>query len=188
MEAVIGQITGSAGGVAGIFFLSKLLSWWYRRRVSGLVLLKGKTTICNELSSDKLLFLDLDMLMEKMPNFAEANKSKSDMVLLHTALKEMMDKLLRAYQKPIVFVSRHHDLLKVLGLKRKKIYFVCGSKEAHKKAELMYKDPAQFASDEAERLRLLQQIKEKNVKVYDNLSEVKNIVKRLFKLEDNISL
>lgn len=184
MEAIVGQITGSASGVAGIFMLSKLLTWYYRRRVNGLVLLKGKTTLCNELSSDKLLFLDIDMLLAKMPNYDMAKTSKSDMILIHTAFKEVIDKLLRQYHKPVVFVSRSYELLRLIGVRQKKIHFVCASQEAHKKAELMYKDAVEFAKDEAQRLRLLQSVKAKNVRVFDNLADLKKKVKEIYDVND----
>ena len=184
MEAILGQITGSAGGIAGIFMLSKMLTWYYRRRVNGLVLLKGKTTLCNDLSSQNLLFLDIDMLLSKMPNYEMAKVSKSDMILIHTAFKEVIDKLLRQYHKPVVFVSRSYELLRLLGLRNKKIHFVCASQEAHKKAELMYKNPLEFASDEAQRLRLLQQVKNKHVRVFDNLADIKKIVKDIYGVND----
>lgn len=184
MEALIAQVGGSAGGVASIFMLGKLLAWYYKRKVSGLVLLKGKTTICNELGSEKLLFLDLDMFLEKMPNYEDALKSKSDMVLLHTALKEQIEKLMRVYQKPVVLVSRSYELLRIIGLKRKRIHFVCASKEAHRKAELMYKDAQQFASDEAQRLRLMNEIRPDNVKVFDNLADIKKIVAQVYNVKE----
>ena len=184
MEAILGQMTGSAGGVAGIFMLSKLLTWYYRRRVNGLVMLKGKTTLCNELSSEKLLFLDLDMLLEKMPNYETAKASRSDMILIHTAFKEVIDKLLRHYHKPVVFVSRSFELLRLIGVRPKKIHFVCASQEAHKKATIMYKERDEYIGDEAQRLRLLQQVKQSKVKVFDNLEDIKKIVKEIYNVND----
>ena len=66
MEAFGAQAVGSATGVASLFLISKLMLWWYRRRVSGLVVLKGKSTICKNLSNERLLFVDIDDYLEKM--------------------------------------------------------------------------------------------------------------------------
>lgn len=187
MEAIATQVGGSTAGIAGFFFISKVLAWWYKRRVSGLVLLKGRTTLCSEMSNERLLFLDVDAYLEKMEEYKEAENNKGQMILLYTALKSKVDKMIRAYQKPVVMVSRHRDLLRVLGVPNKRIWFVCASQEAHQKAKLMYRDETQFAHDEAQRLRLLQTIKKNNVRVFEKLSDMKDIVRRIFKIE-NIEL
>ena len=183
MEAFGAQAVGSATGVASLFLLSKLMLWWYRRRVSGLVLLKGKTTICKELSSDKLLFVDVDEYLEKKEGYGDAQGDKAKMMLLYTQLRADVDKMIRAYQKPVIFVSRHKQLLKVLGIKKERMWFVCASREAHKKSELLYKKAEEYAADEAERLRLLRDFKDDHVKVFDALAEIPSIIRRLFKVK-----
>jgi hypothetical protein len=187
MEAFGAQAVGSATGVASLFLISKLMLWWYRRRVSGLVLLKGKSTICKSLSSERLLFVDIDEYLEKKEGYKEALEDKAKMMLLYTALRSDVDKMIRSYQKPVVFVSRHKQLLKILGIKKDKIHFVCASREAHKKSELLYNKPEEYAADEAERLRLLRDFKDEKVKVFEALADIADIVKKLFKVREDAS-
>lgn len=184
MEAFAAQAAGSATGVASLFLLSKMMLWFYRRRISGLVLLKGKSTICKNISSEKLLFIDIDEYLEKKDGFAEAKDNKSKMMLLYTQLRSDVDKMIRAYGKPVVFVSRHRELLKVLGIKKEKMYFVCASRDAHKKSELLYDNAEEFAQDEAERLRLLREFKDKQVKVFNELADIPKVVKECFKVKE----
>ena len=183
MEAFGAQVVGSTTGVASLFLISKLMLWWYRRRVSGLVLLKGKTTICKKLSNDKLLFVDIDDYLEKKEGYKEALEDKSKMMLLYTALRSDVDKMIRSYQKPVVFVSRHKQLLKVLGIKKERLWFLCASRDAHKKSELLYNKAEEYAADEAERLRLLREFKDEKVKVFEQLTDINDIVKKLFKVK-----
>lgn len=183
MEAFASQVGGSATGVASLFLLSKFMLWWYRRRVSGLLLLKGKTSICKELSNEKLLFIDLDEYLEKHDGYADAKENKSKMMLLYTKIRGETDKMIRSYQKPVVFVSRHRDLLKVLGINKHKLWFVCASKDAHAKSQLLYDDPEEFARDEAERLRLLREFDDKHVRVFDMVADITRIVKSLFNVK-----
>jgi len=109
------------------------------------------------------------------------------MMLLYTALRSDVDKMIRSYQKPVVFVSRHKQLLKILGIKKDKIHFVCASREAHKKSELLYNKPEEYAADEAERLRLLRDFKDEKVKVFEALADIADIVKKLFKVREDAS-
>lgn len=187
MEAFGAQAVGSATGVASLFIISKLMLWWYRRRVSGLVLLKGKSTICKSLSNERLLFVDIDDYLEKKEGYKEALEDKAKMMLLYTALRSDVDKMIRSYQKPVVFVSRHKQLLKILGIKKDRLWFICASREAHKKSELLYTKPEEYAADEAERLRLLRDFKDDKVKVFEALADIGDIVKKLFKVREDAS-
>lgn len=179
MEGIGASTIGNVGGMLSFFMLSKIIRYMQSRKAKGILLLKGKSNLCDKYTSNDIIFLDIDNLLEKLPEYEEAKDKPSALFLLYPLIKQRVNVLTNGFNKQVVYVSRNWDLLRTM-VRRKNIFYLCGSQEFHKKSQLLYNDPQQFALDDILRLKYLHRINKKQIKVCESLGDIDKHVKEIF--------
>lgn len=182
MEPIATSTVGTVGGLASFFLLNKIMLWMKRRKAKGLLILKGKTTLCSRYSNNECVFLDVDTILEALPTYHEAKSQPSKLFLLYPIVRQQVDMLTRNIRKRIVYVSSNYELLRMLNVAKANIFFLCGTQEGHSKSQLLYDKPEEFALDDTRRLKYLHQLPKKQTMVFNNLTEIDRLVRQLFKL------
>ena len=182
MEGIVAQSASSVGGVFSFLMLTKLVSWYVRRKAKAVLLLKGKTTLCNKFTSNDIIFLDIDNVLTELPEYEKAKDNPAKLFLLYPIVKQRVDGLVKGFRKPVVFVSRNWDLLRVMNVSKKNIVYLCGSQEYHKKSQLLYSDPEQFAADDILRLKYLHCVPKKQIRVCESLSDIDKHIRGTFEV------
>ena len=182
MESLAVSSASSVGGVFSFLMLTKLVSWYIRRKAKAVLLLKGKTTLCNKWTSNNVIFLDIDNVLTELPEYEKSKDNPAKLFLLYPIVKQRVDVLVKGFRKPVVFVSRNWDLLRVMNVSKKNIIFLCNSQEGHKKSQLLYSDPAQFAQDDILRLKYLHNVPKKQIKICESLADIDKHIKDSFGL------
>lgn len=182
MESIAIQSASSVGGVFSFLMLTKLVSWYVRRKAKAVLLLKGKTTLCNKWTSNDIIFLDIDNVLTELPEYEKAKDNPAKLFLLYPIVKQRVDALVKGFRKPVVFVSRNWDLLRVMNVSKKNIVYLCGSQEYHKKSQLLYTDAEQFATDDILRLKYLHSVPKKQIKICESLADIDKNIRDIFGL------
>lgn len=184
MESIAIQSASSVGGVFSFLMLTKLVSWYVRRKAKAVLLLKGKTTLCNKWTSNDIIFLDIDNVLTELPDYEKAKDNPAKLFLLYPIVKARVDILVKGFRKPVVFVSRNWDLLRVMNVSKRNIIYLAGSQEYHKKSQLLYSDPEQYAKDDILRLKYLNSVPKKQIRVCESLSDMDKHIRETFKLNN----
>lgn len=182
MESLAMQSASSVGGVFSFLMLTKLFTWYLRRKAKAILLLKGKTTLCNKYTSNDVIFLDIDNVLTDLPEYPKSKDNPAKLFLLYPIVKQRVDVLVKGFRKPVVFVSRNWDLLRTMNISRKNIFYLCGSQEYHKKSQLLYSDPEQFAADDILRLKYLNTVPKKQIRICESLLDIDRHVRETFKV------
>ena len=145
-------------------------------------MLKGCTTLCEKLSSNEILFFDIDVLYHQLiaPGEASELNKKPSVVENYTAypiLRTHLFNLSKVYKNRIVIVSKSLELLKALGIYDDHIYFYAFSKEMEQKAGLIYSDEKVHMEAEVEKFRIKDQMKDSNVIIIESMNDLETLFK-----------
>jgi hypothetical protein len=180
-------ISSSPGRALTSWLCHHFLKWRLKKKLFGVVLLKGCTTLCEKLSSSEILFFDVDVLYHQLtaPKDASEVDKKPSVVENYTAypiLRTHLFNLSKVFKNRIVIVSKSLELLKALGIYDDHLYFYVFSKEMEEKAVLIYSDEKQHKEAEVEKFRIKDQMKASNVVIIESMSDLETKLKTMFKI------
>ena len=187
--AIGSGVSALAGSPASSLLVDWFSSWWHKRRlakrVRGLVLLKGITTLCSKLSTPDVVYIDCDSLLQtlQMPKDAEELAAQQagakhpannpiDVLLAHAVIKNHIINITQVFKGKIVLVSKTLDLLYALPVKRENIYFAAFSKEMETNIGVTFANEADHHQAEVNKFRVMREIDEERVYVCDNMKEL----------------
>jgi len=178
-------ISSSPGRALTSWLCHQFLKWRMKKKLFGAVLLKGCTTLCQKLSSDEILFFDVDVLYHQLtaPKSAEEVDKKPSVVENYTAypiLRTHLFNLSKVYKNKIVIVSKSLELLKALGIYDEHTYFYAFSKEMEEKVGLIYTDENLHKEAEVNKFRIKDQMKPSNVIVIESMADLEAKLKSQF--------
>ncbi len=178
-------ISSSPGRALTSWLCHQFLKWRMKKKLFGAVLLKGCTTLCQKLSSDEILFFDVDVLYHQLtaPKSAEEVDKKPSVVENYTAypiLRTHLFNLSKVYKNRIVIVSKSLELLKALGIYDEHTYFYAFSKEMEEKVGLIYTDENLHKEAEVNKFRIKDQMKPSNVIVIESMADLEAKLKSQF--------
>lgn len=178
-------ISSSPGRALTSWLCHQFLKWRMKKKLFGAVLLKGCTTLCQKLSSDEILFFDVDVLYHQLtaPKSAEEVDKKPSVVENYTAypiLRTHLFNLSKVYKNRIVIVSKSLELLKALGIYDGHTYFYAFSKEMEEKVGLIYTDENLHKEAEVNKFRIKDQMKPSNVIVIESMADLEAKLKSQF--------
>jgi hypothetical protein len=178
-------ISSSPGRALTSWLCHQFLKWRMKKKLFGAVLLKGCTTLCQKLSSDEILFFDVDVLYHQLtaPKSAEEVDKKPSVVENYTAypiLRTHLFNLSKVYKNRIVIVSKSLELLKALGIYDEHVYFYAFSKEMEEKVGLIYTDENLHKEAEVNKFRIKDQMKPSNVIVIESMADLEAKLKSQF--------
>jgi len=181
-------ISSSPGRALTSWLCHQFLKWRLKKKLFGVVLLKGCTTLCEKLSSNQILFFDVDVLYHQLtaPKSAEEVQKKVSVVENYTAypiLRTHLYNLSKVYKNRIVIVSKSLELLKALGIYDDHLYFYAFSKEMEEKVGLIYTDEKVHKEAEVNKFRIKDQMKPSNVIVIESMADLEAKLKSQFAIE-----
>jgi hypothetical protein len=181
-------ISSSPGRALTSWLCHQFLKWKLKKKLFGIVLLKGCSTICQKLSSDQILFFDVDVLYHQLvaPKSAEEVNKKPTVLENYTAypiLRTHLYNLSKVYKNRIVIVSKSLELLKALGIYDDHLYFYAFSKEMEEKVGLIYTDEKVHKEAEVNKFRIKDQMKPSNVVIIESMADLESKLKTQFAIE-----
>lgn len=181
-------ISSSPGRALTSWLCHQFLKWKLKKKLFGIVLLKGCSTICQKLSSDQILFFDVDVLYHQLvaPKSAEEVNKKPTVLENYTAypiLRTHLYNLSKVYKNRIVIVSKSLELLKALGIYDDHLYFYAFSKEMEEKVSLIYTDEKVHKEAEVNKFRIKDQMKPSNVVIIESMADLESKLKTQFAIE-----
>lgn len=178
-------ISSSPGRAITSWLCHQFSKWRLKKKLFGIVLLKGCTTLCEKLSSNEILFFDVDVLYHQLTapkEASEVNKKPSvvDNYTTYPILRTHLFNLSKVYKNRIVIVSKSLELLKALGIYDDHLYFYAFSKDMESKVGLIYTDEKLHKEAEVEKFRIKDQMKPANVMVIESMSDLETKLKSMF--------
>jgi hypothetical protein len=187
--AIGSGVAAMAGSPASSLLVDWFSSWWHKRRlakrVRGLVLLKGITTLCTKLTTNEVVYIDCDSLLQtlQMPKDAEELAAQQtgakhpasnpiDMLLAHAVIKNHIINITQVFKGKIILVSKTLDLLHALPVKRENIFFAAFSKEMEENIGVIFANEAAHHQAMVEKFRIMREIDEERVYIADNLKDL----------------
>lgn len=180
-------ISSSPGRALTSWLCHQFLKWRMKKKLFGVVLLKGCTSLCEKLSSSEILFFDVDVLYHQLvaPKSADELNKKPSVVENYTAypiLRTHLFNLSKVYKNRIVIVSKSLELLKALGIYDEHMYFYAFSKEMEEKVGLIYSDESLHKEAEVNKFRIKDQMKPSNVIIIESMNDLENKLKNQFSI------
>jgi hypothetical protein len=128
------SLNTSLGKAFTTFLYNKFMSWRLKKRLHGIVLLKGTSTICQKFSSSEILFLDVDILYQSLTAPKEASEVDKKPTILESymafpIIRNHLYTISRVFKKNIVCVSHSHELIRALSIPVENTWFYAFSKE-----------------------------------------------------------
>jgi hypothetical protein len=187
--AIGSGISAIAGSPASSLLVEWVSSWWHKRRlakrVRGLVLLKGITSLCTKLTTPDVVYIDCDSLLQtlQMPKDAEELAMQQsgvkhpasnpiDILLAHAVIKKHVINVCSVFKGKIVLVSKTMDLLHALPVKRENIFFAAFSKDMEENIGVIFANEAAHHEATVEKFRIMRDIDEERVYVCENLKDL----------------
>lgn len=182
--AIGSGVSALAGSPASTLLFDWMSNWYQRtrlrRRVRGLVMLKGVTTMCQKLTTSECVYIDCDSLWQTLqaPVSAEALAKQNgeinpvDAVLAHANIKRHIIHICSVFKGKLVLVSKSLDLLHALPLKHENIYFAAFSKEMEENVGVIFPDVASHHKAEIEKFRMMREIDEEHTYISDSMKEL----------------
>ena len=180
-------ISSSPGRALTSWLCHQFLKWRMKKKLFGVVLLKGCSSLCEKLSSEDILFFDVDVLYHQLiaPKSAEEVNKKPSVVENYTAypiLRTHLFNLSKVYKNRIVIVSKSLELIKALGIYNEHVYFYAFSKEMEEKVGLIYTDEKDHKEAEVNKFRIKDQMKPSNVIIIESMNDLETKLKTQFSI------
>lgn len=185
MSEVIGASIASSGGSILLYMLHKLVKkvMLKKTRVSGVCMVTGKTWCSKNLTSQEILFIDLDA--ELSPDTPLYKIDKADLRLkIYPKAKELLKKWKKDYaEKHLVILTSDWEVLSSLKIRNVKCILPSQSLMKNVIAEL---DPSR--SDILEKVRLVNALKiaDKHQVLIQTLDEGVRAIRQIFKIPETI--
>lgn len=183
--ATIGiSVASTSTGLATIWLINKIMKIRLKSRLSALLILKGVSSICNRMTTAKVLFLDVDQLLQEHPAYESSKNSPAHMILLYPSIKAKVYEILKQYKYKVVLVSRNYELLKLLYVLKKNIIFFAQSKQMAINTKLLYDDEEEAKADELLKLRLSMEIPHSQIVICESLADQDNKIRQMFGIQE----
>lgn len=133
LSSVAGTVGKSVSGMFSTWIYTKYKKWRLKKRLTGVLLLKGCTTVCQKLSNSEVLFFDIDVLYRELTAPKEASDAHKEPSVLenftaYPILRQHVFTLTSIYKGQIVIVSHNLELLRAVGIYDENIKFYAFSK------------------------------------------------------------
>lgn len=179
------------GGLLGGWIYNKFKKWRLKKRLSGVLLLKGVSTLCQKLSNTEVLFFDIDTIYKELTAPKEASDHKEPSVVenytAYPILRTHVWNLTNIYKGQIVIVSHNLELLRAVGVYNENITFFAFSKEMERNIGVIFPSEIDRAHAELTKFRTLRELPETQVVIVNNLNDLEVKLKEKYHM-NNISV
>jgi hypothetical protein len=164
------------------------MSWRLKRRLHGVVLLKGVSTLCQKLSSSQNLFLDIDVLYTSLTAPKEASEVGKPPTVLeaymaYPILRNHLYNISRAFKRNIVCVSHSHELIRALAIPVENTHFFAFSKEMDDRTLPLFASEKEHAESIVHKLRTRDHFDERFIVVVESMADLEAKIKQKFVIQ-----
>lgn len=169
---------------------NRIMKWKLKKRLSGLCLAKGCSTLCNRLSSPQCLFVDLDLLYSKYAikeSAEEEAKNQNNIIdayLIYPLLKQHVLKISEIFRGKIVLVSKSLALLQSQPIYKESITLYAFSKSMEENVKLIFESQEAHTEAMLNKFRYMREIGENNTVIVESLIDLEKKVKEHYKITD----
>lgn len=183
-------MNSSIGRLFTNYVYNKIMSWRLKRRLHGIILLKGVSTLCEKHSSNNILFLDIDKLFNELTapkDATEANKAPSvlDSYMAYPIIRNHLYSISRCFKKNIVCVSHNIELLNALSIPTENTWFYAFSKEMDQRTGPLFPDEKAHADSIVSKLRIRDQFEEDHVIIVESMADLDVKIKIRFNINSS---
>ena len=186
----IGSATAAiAGSPASSLIFEWFANWFHKKRlakrVRGLILIRGVTTMCQKLTSPECVYIDCDSLHQTLqaPKSAEEVGKPSnpvDEILAFSIIKKHIINITNVFKGKIILVSKNNELLKSLPVKCENTFFAAFSKEMESNIGVIFPNEKEHHDAEVAKFRIMRELNEDRVFINDNMKELYENVSKKF--------
>ena len=191
LSSVAGAVSKSMGGIVSNWIYHKYKKWKLRKRLTGVLLLKGVSTICQKLSNSEVLFFDIDVIYRELTAPKEASDHKEPTVVenytAYPILRNHVFNLTNIYKGQIIVVSHNLELLRAVGVYEENIKFYAFSKNMETNIGVIFPSEIERAHCELTKFRYIRELKEEQIVLVDNLQDLEKKIKEFYH-QNNISV
>ena len=191
LSSVAGAVSKSMGGIVSNLIYHKYKKWKLRKRLTGVLLLKGVSTICQKLSNSEVLFFDIDVIYRELTAPKEASDHKEPTVVenytAYPILRNHVFNLTNIYKGQIIVVSHNLELLRAVGVYEENIKFYAFSKTMEQNIGVIFPSDIERAHCELTKFRMIRELKEEQIVLVDNLQDLEKKIKEFYH-QNNISV
>ena len=178
-------LNNSLGRALTNYLYTKFMSWRLKRRLHGVVLLKGVSTLCQKLSSDQYLFLDIDVLYASLTAPKEASEVGKPPTILESymaypILRNHLYNISRAFKRNIICVSHSHELIRALSIPAENTHFFAFSKEMDSRTLPLFPSEKEHAESVVHKLRTRDHFDERFIVVVESMADLEAKIKAKF--------
>jgi hypothetical protein len=191
LSSVAGSVGKSMGGILGGWLYNKFKKWRLKKRLTGVLLLKGVSTLCQKLSNSEILLFDIDVLYRELTAPKEASDHKEPTVVenytAYPILRNHVFNLTNIYKGQIVVVSHNLELLRAVGIYEENIKFYAFSKHMETNIGVIFSSEIERAHCELNKFRCIRNLNESQIVLVDNLQDLEKKIKEHYH-QNNISV
>lgn len=191
LSSVAGAVSKSMGGLVSNWIYHKYQKWKLRKRLTGVLLLKGVSTICQKLSNSEVLFFDIDVIYKELTAPKEASDHKEPTVVenytAYPILRNHVFNLTNIYKGQIIVVSHSLELLKAVGIYDQNIKFYAFSRDMEKNIGVIFPSEIERAHCELTKFRYIRELRAEQIILVESLVDLERKVKEQYH-QNNISV
>jgi hypothetical protein len=191
LSSVAGTLGKSVGGIFSNWIYNKYKKWRLKKRLTGVLLLKGVSTLCQKLSNSQVLLFDIDTIYRELTAPKEASDHKEPTVVenytAYPILRNHVFNLTNIYKGQIIVVSHNLELLRAVGIYEENITFYAFSKNMETNIGVIFSSETDRAHTELNKFRFIRDLQAHQVVLVDNLQDLEKKIKENYG-QNNISV
>jgi hypothetical protein len=191
ISSVAGTVGKSVGGILSNWIYHKYKKWRLKKRLTGVLLLKGVSTLCQKLSNSNILLFDIDTIYRELTAPKEATDHKEPTVVenftAYPILRNHVFNLTNIYKGQIIVVSHNLELLRAVGIYNENIKFYAFSKNMETNIGVIFSSEIDRAHAELTKFRYIRELNENQIVLVDNLQDLEKKIKEHYH-QNNITV
>jgi len=185
LSSVAGTVGKSVSGIFSTWMYTKYKKWRLKKRLTGVLLLKGVSTISQKLSNNEVLFFDIDVLYRELtaPKEAVEDHKEPTVVENFTAypiLRNHVFNLTNIYKGQIIIVSHSLELLRAVGIYEENIKFYAFSKTMEQNIGVIFPSEIDRAHAELSKFRTIREMNAEQIVLVDSLLDLEKKLKEQY--------
>jgi len=191
LSSVAGSVGKSMGGILSNWIYHKYKKWRLKKRLTGVLLLKGVSTLCQKLSNSTILLFDIDTIYRELTAPKEATDHKEPTVVenftAYPILRNHVFNLTNIYKGQIIVVSHNLELLRAVGIYDENIKFYAFSKNMETNIGVIFSSEIDRAHAELTKFRYIRELKEEQIVLVESLVDLEKKIKEHYH-QNNITV
>jgi len=182
LSSVAGAVGKSMGGIFSNWIYHKYKKWKLKKRLTGVLLLRGVTSLCQKLSNSEVLFFDIDVIYRELVAPKEASDAHKEPSVVenftaYPILRNHVFNLTNIYKGQIIVVSHNLELLRAVGIYEENITFYAFSKNMEQNIGVIFPSETERAHCELTKFRYIRDLQEQQIVLVDNLVDLEKKIR-----------